>query len=194
MREHERYDDALRGEIMNTENESDFFVERHPPSSEEFGGDNADLNGVDRSESDAVKECGGHERFGSEILIRMLFTLAADHQARHEYDRENAEYRFDGRRYGLSEISESLKEIEGQENDRDAERRFHSYRKGNVRFGYGGGIEICHSGNLTNDIRNPRQGNQTSEHREKDLIFDGYSAESPTRSRSSTDRIWPSEG
>ena len=28
----------------------------------------------------------------------------------------------------------------------------------------------------------------------KDLIFNGDSAESPTRSRSSTDRIWPSEG
>lgn len=194
MRKDEGYHDALRREVMDAQNETDFFIEGHTPASEKLRGDDAYLYSIDRSERNAVEECGGHERFRGQILVRIALAFGADHQARDENDRENPEDGLNGRRNGPSEIPETLQEIERKENDRDPEGRFHSNRKGDVRFGYGGGIEFSHSENFVNHIRKPRHRNRSCVQREKDLIFNGYSAESPTRSRISTDRIWPSEG
>lgn len=144
MRKDEGRDDPLSGEVMNAENEANFFLERHAPVPEQFGRYYADLDGVKGSQRYSVEERGRHERLIGEVLIGVLFLFRSDHQTRNEYDRQYPEYRLDGRRYRRAEVSEALEQVKREEDDRDAKRRFHRYRERNVGLRYGRGVEIGH--------------------------------------------------
>lgn len=194
MGEDEGSNDALRAEIMNAEYEADFLLKRHPSSSKHFRGYYADLDGVERRKRNSVEEGGGHERLIRKVLVGISLLLPPDDETRNQHDRENPERRLYGRGNGGSEIGEPLQQVKGEEDDRHPKGGLHRDGKGDVRLGDGGGVEVGHSWNLGNHTTNRECRNRTSTRCEIDLIFRGYSAQSPTRSRSSTDRIWPSEG